>query len=372
MKAWFGLGRAGRGRAELSLAAALRDIEHDRPQIRGVAIRNLAPALLDELGLRPPAWWARIDHPRRDEAAAALDRACADLAPQNAALARIGLAQLSAPQTRARAHEALATEGEDDAAMFMRECGVIALSMLGGAARAAQELGPELTPEQAAADGEARAEASALQEQILAELIDLLDDPRDDLRFQLGPALIEVGGDAVEPELLAALEREHHPEVRANLVSSIAQLDPPGPAACDALAQVLAGDEGKGWLGWEAALALTAARRPEGAPQLIAALRRRETRDEALEALAVLGEQAGPEAPAAVRRLSKGLLVPIFTKIRAAYALARMVPEEGQALLGRLAKHPRPAVREAVAEAREHLARLAAEGDMTDREAYRR
>ena len=52
--------------------------------------------------------------------------------------------------------------------------------------------------------------------------------------------------------------------------------------------------------------------------------------------------------------------------------LARMRPEEGRALLERLAKHPRPAVREAVAEARQNLDALASERDVTDRGAYRR
>lgn len=363
----FGLlGRPARSRAELTLAAALRDIDHERPEIRGVAIRNLAPALLDELGLRPPAWWSRIEHPQRDQAAAALDRACDDRAPQNAALARIGLAQLAAPQTHARAREALATDGDDSASMFTRECGVIALSLLGGAAQ-----GFVAEPD-AAADGDARAQAAALRQQILAELVALLDDPRDDVRFQVGPALVEVGGATVEPELLGALDREQHPEVRENLISSLALIDPPSQAACDVLAQVLSSDQGKGWIGWEAALALTAARRPEGAARLLTALHSRETRDQALEALAVLGEQAGPAAPDAVRPLTKGLLTPIFTKVRAAYALARMIPDEGQALLDRLAKHPRPAVREAVAEARQHLAELAAERDATDHGAYRR
>jgi hypothetical protein len=352
--------------AELTLDAALRDIDSGRPEIRGVAIRNLAPALLDQLGLRPPAWWTHIEHDKRERAAEALDHSCDDPAPQNAALARIGLAQLGAPQALARAHEALGFAGDDPASMFFRECGVIALSLLGAAARAFLE-----EPD-AAADGDERAHAAALREQVLTELLALLHDPRDDVRFQVGPALVDVAGQAVEPELLAALAREQHAEVRENLISSLALFDPPSQAACDALAQVLQSNEGNGWIGWEAALALTAARRPEGAPRLLAALHSRETRDRALEALAVLGEQAGPEAPAAVRRYSKGLLTPVFTKVRAAYALARMRPDEGAALLGRLAKHPRPAVREAVAEARQHLEELATERDVTSRGAYRR
>jgi len=355
--------------AELSLTGALRDLEHDDPKIRGVAVRNLAPALLDELELRRPVWWTRIEHPRRDEVVAALDRACADSIPQIAALARVGLAELSAPPAHARAREALAGRGElvdPEAAMFVRECGVIALSLLGAAAQA------YLDEPDAADDSEGRAQASALREQILAELRELLDDPRDDVRFQLGPALVEVGGAEVEADLLAAFEREQHSEVRENLITALSLLDPPSPAACDVLAGVLASDEGQAALGWEAALALTAANRPEGGPRLVVGLRRRETRDRALEALAVLGDHADPETITAVRRYTKGLLVPTFTKVRAAYALARMVPAEGQALLDRLAKHPRPAVREAVAEARQHLIELDERGDATDRHAYRR
>ena len=365
--------------AELTLAAALRDITSPRAEARGIAIRNLAPALLDELDLRPPTWWRGFEHPRRDEAVAALEQACADSTPQNAALARIGLAQLGAPQTEPRAFEVLgpwgAEQGEDspddDAAMFARECAVIALAKLGAAARAwLAEPGSVASAETPA---EGRAEAEALLARLTAALSERLADPRDDVRFQAGPALIEVAGAAAEPELLAALDREAHPEIRENLVSAIAQLDPPSPAACDALARVLAGDEGSGWVGWEAALALAAVRRPEGATRLIAGLRTRETRDQALEALALLGPAAGPEAAPAVRRYLDGFLTPVFTKVRAAYALARVAPErEGLDRLDRLAKHPRPGVREAVAEARALLAQLEATPNPSDRHAYRR
>jgi hypothetical protein len=366
--------------AELTLSAALRDVRHSRPDIRSVAIRSLAPALLDEIGLRPPTWRARIEHERLADVIEALDQACADPAPQNAGLARLGLASLAAPQAYARAQEALATEGDDEPAKFLRECGVIALSLIGGAARGFLAEPPEPTggdeaedaETEAEAEAEARTEAATLRDRILAELLALIDDPRDDLRFQIGPALVEVGGTQVEHELLAALDREQHPDVRENLIAAISMLDDPSPATYDALAAVLDTEQGEGQVGWEAALVLTAARRPEGAARLLDGLRSRTTRDTALEALAVLGERAGPNAPAAVRRYTRGLLTPVFTKVRAAYALARMVPAEGSALLDRLAKHPRPAVREAVAEARRHLADLAAEGDATDRSAYRR
>lgn len=352
---------------ELTLAAALRDVEARRVEARSLAIRSLAPALLDELGMRPPSWWDLLEHPQRGAVVEALEHACDDPAPQNAALARVALAELAAPSARARAREAIAAAESDDAAMFMRECGVICLSLLGAAARGFLD-----EPERAGLPADARTRAEALLDEVIAELRSLLDDPRADVRFQAGPALVEVGGEAIEAELLAALEREREPKVRANLIAAVSMLDPPSPAACDVLAAVLASDEGKGEIGWEAAMALTAARRPEGAARLVDALRRQTTRDRALEALAVLGRDAPPDVAEAVRAYSKGWFTPVFTRVRAAYALARIEPEHGQALLERLSRHPRPAVREAVAEARANLARLAGDGEPTERAPYRR
>ena len=356
--------------AELTLTAALRDASADHPQVRSVAIRSLATALLDELGMRPPVWWDLIEHEQRDAVAAALELACDDPAPQNAALARVGLAELAAPAALARATQTLEVhpdqDEDDDAAMFSRECGVISLSLLGSAARSFID-----SPASTSAVAGARERALELHTRVLEQLRERLTDARADVRFQASPALVEVGGEAVEAELLAALERETHEQVRANLIAALSMLDPPSPAACDALATVLASDEGKGQIGWEAAMALTAARRPEGAPRLIEGLRSRETRDRALEAIAVLGSAAPPEAITAVRRYSTGFMVPIFTRVRAAYALARIDPERGLGLLKSLARHPRPAVREAVAEARAHLDKLA-DSEPTDRDAYRR
>jgi HEAT repeat protein len=356
--------------AELTLAAALRDVDATHPEIRSVAIRSLATALLDELGMRPPVWWELIEHPQRDAVVAALELACDDPAPQNAALARVGLAEISAPVAHARAHELLADhdhgDDQDDAAMFSRECGVISLSLIGAAARSFIE-GPVST----SAAPKTRTRAVELLARVLDDLRELLTDTRADVRYQAGPALVEVGGEAVEPELLVALEHEQHEKVRANLITAISLLDPPGPAACDVLAAMLDTEEGKGQIGWEAAMALTAARRPEGAPRLVEGLRSRETRDRALEAIAVLGRAASPETIAAVRRYSSGFMVPIFTRVRAAYALARIDPERGIGLLNRLARHPRPAVREAVAEARGHLEQLE-QPEPTDHDVYRR
>jgi hypothetical protein len=338
---------------ELTLDAALRDAGHELPDVRNRAIRNLAPALLERVGERPPVVWARSEHPSRADVVVALEHACADKSPQNVGLAILGLAQLGAPQARERALEGLAGEGDDEASMFVRECSVIALSLLGRAARA-------------------EGDAGELIDRLADDLRALLEDPRDDVRFQVGPALVETLDAAAEPELLAALARESQPEVRENLIAAIALLDPPGAAACDKLAELLAGDEGRGPIGWEIALALTAARRHEGGPRLVEALRVRALRDDALEALAVLGRSAPAEAHEAVAKLMRGWLVPVFTQVRAAYAMARIRPSEGEARLDELGRSLRAAVREAVAEARANLAKLADDDSRRSGSAYRR
>ncbi len=349
---------------ELTLAAAIRDAVHHKPDVRNVAIRNLAPALLDELGERPPVWWARSEHRRRDEVVALLERSCEDKSAQNVGLALLGLAQLGAPQARERAKQALDNQRDDADSVFVRECAVIALSLIGSSAR--QWIAH---PASGSADTSA---AERMVQQVIADLRPLLDDPREDVRFQAGPALVEVAEQAAEPELLAALERERHEAIRENLISALAMLDPPGPAACDELARILGTDEGRGPVGWEAARALAAARRSEGGPRLVAALKSRALRDDALEALAVLGTAAPPEAAEAVAKLTRGFLVPVFTQVRAAYALARIQPSEGEVRLAELDKHLRESVREAVGEARANLAKLHAEDRRRDGSAYRR
>lgn len=358
--------------AELTLAAALRDVTAARHEARSVAVRNLAPALLDEIGLRPPVWWAQIEHARRDEVVAALERACDDPSAQIAALARVGLAELAAPPARGRADEALAwpeDEADEDAAIFMRECAVIALSLIGSSARRWLD-----SP---ASTGQPRERAQAEVDGITEVLRARLNDPHDDVRFQVGPALVEVAsGPDTEADLVAALAREDHPRVRENLIAALSMFDPPGPAACDALSEVLATDEGQGAVGWEAAVALAGAGRPEAWSRLVEGLRSQRTRDLALEALAVIGPHIDEDernvAAQAIRAKSRVLLVPVFTRVRAAYALARIDPEAGEVLLARLENHLRPAVREAVAEARENLKLLAERDAPPSDNPYRR
>lgn len=338
---------------ELTLDAALRDVEHERPDVRNRAIRNLAPALLERVAEQPPVAFHRCAHELREPVVAALEHACSDAAPHNVGLAILGLAQLGAPSARAHALAGLARHDADEATVFVRESSVIALSLLGKLARSESDSGYAV-------------------EQLAADIRGLLDDPRDDVRFQAGPALVETLEGAAEPELLAALARETHPEVRENLIEAIALLDPPGPRACDELVKLLADPDARAALGLTIASTLTAAGRPEGGPLLVAALERRDARDTALEALALLGPLAPPDAGEAVAKLTRGLLVPVYTQVRAAYALARIRPSEGEARLDELARSLRPGVREAVGEARGHLEKLAQDEQRRSGSAYRR
>lgn len=335
--------------AEITLPAAIRDATSSRNEARHKAIRNIAPALLAELDRPGPAWRATEDHPRGAEALQALQAALTQ--DEDAALAGVaatGLGMLGHPEVVDAVWPWLERDSDDEGASFLRECAVIAVSLAGAAAPASE---------------------SRFKKDVLDRIVGLLDAERPDVRFQAAMAAVEVGGEAVERELATRLRVEEHHEVRRNLVEALARLDPPGDPTCSALAEIVADpEEGPTGIGFEAAMALASARRKEAGPRLVQALGHRWERDRALEALAALGRMAPGDAVPRVDALARGLLTPGITRVRAAYALARLVagPKDpsnpGIALLGRLAWHPRKAVREAVADAHAALRTLEPEG----------
>jgi HEAT repeat protein len=336
---------------ELSLDAAIRDATSPRLAARSKAIRNLAPALLEARGVPGPSWRAADQHDRGTEVIAALRRALGETEdPMLPGLAAVGLGLLGEPDAIEHTQPWLEREGDSTDDIFVRECAVITLSFVGACAPA--------TPE-----GE-RVRAAARW-----RLERALRAKAPDVRFQAGIALVEVAGEDAEAAIVDALEREEHAQVRANHVAALARLDPPGPRACAALRRVVQADpEGTDDAAFEAALALTAARAPDGGPRLVASLHRRTQRDDALEALAVLGRQAPPEAIEQTDRVMRSVWTPGVTRVRAAYALARMLasgrpdaPNPGELMLRRLAWHPRSAVREAVTDARAALRKLGTE-----------
>lgn len=330
----------------ITLEAALRDADVLDVKARTLAITHLASAYLERLGRTAPRWNAQAAHPLGPEVVATLLRAIErDPAAPIQALAAAGLGQLGAAELLEVVPAAWFTSTADDAA-YQRECAAIGWTLLGSAAR------------QASGDLAQRTCDSAL-----ARLRAGLRGEQPELRYQCAAGLAEIEGRGAEADLVEALERERNAAVRSALVNALGELDPPGPRACEVLAP-LASDKHVP-TAFAAALALTAARDPRGGPQLLLALGRPDDRGRALEALAALGPLAPPNALPAVRRLARSFFTPGLTRVRAAYALARLSPAEGQALLDRLQSALRPSVREAVVDAREGLARLAARDAQT-------
>ena len=185
------------------------------------------------------------------------------------------------------------------------------------------------------------------------------------VRVSAAGALARVSGRDAEGALVRAFEEETDPQARALFVDAFVSLDPPGPAACEALVAALNDPSFDRGTRLSAAVGLAAARRTEGARVLADALRRADDRDEACEALAVIAPQLPDDlydrVASRARKLARSVLTPGPTRVRAAYLLARLDPDEGLAWLERLERRGGPATLEAVADARTALDRLESE-----------
>ena len=353
--------------SELTLEAALRDSQSADAEYRNQAVRNLAAALLGELGRPSPAWRPAHEHHRGPEVLARLRAALSDEeeAPIRG-LALVGLAQLGeadlldyaelwvdAPDPSPEPSEAPGSEmaGPQGANAFLRECSVIALGLLGDAA---------VQPD----TDEGWAVASRCRE----HLARVLTSPHDDVRFQACISLAELGGRSAEAAIIRAARVETNDAVRANQVAALSVFDPPSEDACELLSGYLRDlpDPRKAKRGdpqlatsYNAALALAAARDRGALPRLVLSLENTEERDRALEAIAALGPPLDEHALRVIRNLANSRLSPGLTRVRAAYAMCRLAPDEGQSILARLERSWRPAVRNAVAEARVALDLLA-------------
>ncbi|MCR9160281.1 MAG: HEAT repeat domain-containing protein [Nannocystaceae bacterium] len=331
---------------ELTLAAAIRDANAKRTEARHKAIRSMAPAFLVEIDKPGPRWKATAGHEDADAIISALFGALAQHEDiPLAALAAIGLGMLGEPDVLDAIEPWVELEGSEDEQSFRRECAVITTGYVGVAAKDGQD-----------------AHARACHRRVIERLTTWFDSAFPDVRFQVALALVDVDGSPSEPALAKALRTEDHPEVREALVDALSRLDTIGEGSIKALRDVLDDEEeGPDSLGFEAAMVLAGAHEPCAAPRLLDALGVRHQRDRALEALAVLGPSAGESASARVTALARGLLTRGVTRVRAAYALARILGDEdneGHALLRTLRWHPSAAVREAVADAQTNLAAL--------------
>ena len=342
---------------ELTLEAALRDATSTNATARNLAIRNLAPALLAELW-RGQDLRELTSDPRAVVAIETLHHAVtADSVVTNKALALVGLAQLADGAaveiaTRwLRQHEGV---GEDD--VFARECAVIALA---------------LSAENAGAGTQAA---------IIARIEPLLESEHPDVRFQAAAALADVDLAAYEARLSAALAAEPVAKVREQLALTFTELDQISNETARTLHNVV-DHEHDAAVVFAASRTLAAHRDDKAIPGLMAALHVRDRRDDALEALAVLGPRIPATSREAIANIARSWWIAGVTRVRAAYALARTNerlfndahaddsnhgPAEGQKWLRRLARHPRRAVRDAVRDAHQALATLA---DRDDRRA---
>lgn len=331
---------------ELTLAAAIRDADAARTEARHKAIRSIAPAFLVEVDKPGPRWKATVGHDDHEAITDALFEALrqSEDVPL-AALAAIGLGMLGEPAVLDAVEPWVSLEGTEDEQSFRRECAVITTSYVGVAAKADDS-----------------DEARACHRKIVARLSSWFQSVFPDVRFQVALALVDVDGSSSEATIAQALRTEDHPEVREALVDALSRLDTIGQASIAALRDVLDDEEeGPDALGFEAAMVLAGAHQAVAGPRLLDALQVRHQRDRALEALAVLGPDLSEAAAAKVETLAKGMLTRGVTRVRAAYALARILGGEdnrGHALLRRLHWHPSAAVREAVRDAEVNLQTL--------------
>jgi HEAT repeat protein len=155
-----------------------------------------------------------------------------------------------------------------------------------------------------------------------------LDSEHGEVRFQAGPALVELRGEDARTEVLVLLADER-PTVRANAVRALAELAPHAPTAAR-FARLLEDPDREVRL--EAALALEDDAR--ALPVLRAALASGALPEEDLfRVLDGLGRRGDVAALPLVHRLATSLLKPRPVKAAAAAALARMNDPRGVALL---------------------------------------
>ena len=284
---------------EMTLEAALRDLQHKDPRVRAQAAEALGR---EDLG---------------KEALTALLAAADDGHSSVRYAALLSLGELGRPQAIPSAVDRL-----DDGDPLVREAAVIALGQIG-----------------AAAGGDESPASRAALDTAFAALARAVKSDRPEVRFQAIASLAEISSERSAP-LLRPLVGDRDPKVRAQAAAALG--DARDEAAREALAAHLTDVEEERH---EAALALARLGDLRAVPILVTSLPAGDRAFDAATALAELDAARQPE----IRALCAGLLTRILgdpmVKVRAAQALARAGDPRGRAYLEKALRARRDEVR---------------------------
>ena len=325
----------------LRLEAALRDLRARSPRARANAARALPDSFTRELcdEERPPheLGAARLAaHAAHAEALRGLRHLAMDPDGLVRGLSFIARGRLADPglldEVRGSAPQ---HEAETVADAWVQECRIIALAEL-----ARFSPGPR----------------GVERDEVLRQVMEVLGRGSPQTRFQAVAALADVAPSMARDLLATHLHGEPHPRVRAQILDVLREHGDAAPTVQASAAATVAATPAEGddeaLERFAAARLLASVSDPRGATVLIDAVSDPERRDDALEALAALPSPSIPaDAVESARRLHDRRWVPAITKVRAAYLIARAVPDLGLPLLHRWGKSLRPSVREAVADA---------------------
>jgi len=270
---------------ELTMDAALRDMEHPDPRVRSVAA--------DALGSAPPD--------RAEEACVALRTALDDGRPDVRYAAALSLGELADGEAVDRLVHML-----EDRDIMPRQAAAISLGRIGDKAG-------------------------------VEPLINALAEGPPDVRFQAISSLVELDGVRAVAPLMVALE-DHDPEVRGSAAAGLGDLE--AHEAADAIAGLL-GDTLE-TVRVEAAYALGRLRDPRGLPALVKLTTHR---DFGYMVCELLGRLGNPEAVPALERAQRRFFLHPVTRLRAAASLIRLGETASRAYLLRACRSWRSDVR---------------------------
>lgn len=346
---------------ELTLTAALRDIDAERVDDRLLASEWLATACLQELPANENSdsgrFRAYAQHPRAAEILDALQSAARkddDARVRSRALISLGvlgadtLLELD-PAERDAAERSADPEGRE----FEEEAWLLALAQLGAT-----------LPTQAssiAADklGETPDIAREISEKIFTIASEASRSISPARRHGALTILGQIGDPQSEALLVEILQSEgEEPEILRAALDGLSRLASPQTSTLQALRTWALAHPSELGLDerFEAGLILIAAGDDGGIRVSVEALDAARHRDRALEALALMGQRVPTRVLRRIERLSTARFWPTLTTVRALYAWARIAPTgPARRRLLELSHHYRPLLRSSAHHALELL-----------------